>query len=283
MTKTNKRKRERQKEKRIAVTVLTVAVIFIVIVVGFEIKKIRDDKPRGSGGEETDKITVEEGNEPEDPKTAAIDITQISGYISKVSDGSFVGMTFPYQVPGSSMQILSAGQYTGPFIETGESIPTDNVMTIIVKNTGEKMIEYGEIQLSVGNETAVFKITALPTGTAVMVQELHQMRYSKDNTYAYKTALEANMEEEKDLQKDKVSISGEEGKLTVTNLTDEPISKLYICFHTIQSGGVYRGGITYRVAFENIGAGESQTIESQHYYGDYSSILFVDIPPEEVQ
>lgn len=229
---------------------------------------------------------VQEGQTLVDPKETEVNLEEISGMVQKedkTENSNFEGMTFPFQIPDSSMQIVSVGQYTGPFIETGQDIPTANVMVLVVKNTGDKMIEYGEINLTAGNDTAVFKVTALPAGTSAMVQELHQMEYSKDIQYSYQTAYEALFEEEKGLLADKVSITSEDGKLTVTNLTNETIPKLYVCYHALHSGGVYRGGITYRVTFENIGAGEQKTVESSHYYVNGSSILFVDIPPTETE
>lgn len=231
-------------------------------------------------------VTVEEGEAPEDPKSAEVNLDEIPGYTAKVDEKmaeDIAGMELPYQVPDSSIQILSVGQYTGPFIETGQDIPTDNVLTLVVENTGEKMIEYAEIHLNAGEEEAVFKITALPAETAMMVQELNQLKYSKDITYSYLSAVEALVQDEKGMHEDQVSVIGENGKITVTNNSDENIPELYVCYHTVQSGGVYRGGITYRVAFENIAAGESKTVESGHFYEKSSSILFVDIPSQSTQ
>lgn len=226
----------------------------------------------------------EEHELPDDPKDAQVNISEISGYLPESTQEKEEGvktLTFPYQIPGTNLLLLSIGQYTGPFIETGEDVPVSNVMTILVKNTGEKTVEYGEIQLYAGDEIAVFKATVLPPGTSMMVQELNQIPYSKTTSYLYKTAYVSEMEVEKGMEEDKVHIQAKDGEISVKNLTDETIQQLYICYHSVQKGGVYRGGITYRVRIDDLKPGETKSVVSNHYYVGYSSILFVDIVPEE--
>ena len=231
-------------------------------------------------------MTVEESDPPQDPKSAEANISEIPGYIQKAGsdteNSNMAGMTFPYQIPDSSLQILSAGQYTGPFVETGEDTPVSNVMSLVVKNTGSQMVEYAEIELSAGEgETVLFKISALPAGTSVMVQESQKKEYSADTTYTYSGATEALAAEEKTLQEDSLQITAEDGKITIKNLTDSDMDKVYVCYKTISDGGVYLGGIAYRVSVEDLKSGEEKSIESGHYLQGYSSILFAETASSE--
>ena len=55
-------------------------------------------------------MTVEENDPPQDPKSAEANISEIPGYIQKAGsdteNSNMAGMTFPYQIPDSSLQIL---------------------------------------------------------------------------------------------------------------------------------------------------------------------------------
>lgn len=280
------------------IVLLTLAVMIILVVVIFKLSQkevnSNSDEQRLEDniaalqeefGGEAD-ITVEEGEPPADPKSSEADVTAISGYVQKAGadteNGNVAGMTFPFQVPDSSLQILSVGQYTGPYVEGGEDIPVSNVMSLVVKNTGNQMVEYAEIELSADeDETVCFTISALPAGTSVMVQEAQQAEYSPDAVYTYSGATEALVADEKSMQEDKLQISGEDGKITVKNLTDSDMDRVYVCYRTISNGGVYLGGIAYRVPVEDLKAGEEKSIESGHYLQGYSSILFAEIVSEE--
>lgn len=290
------RKRGLAKNKKQTILAIFVVLVLAILIVFAIFYLQREENPNSAQekelkqdiedlqkefGDESD-ITVEDGEAPADPKTAEVDVTAIPGFIQKAGEGveseNVKGMTFPYQIPDSNLQILAVGQYTGPFVETGEDTPVSNVMSLVVKNTGNQMVEYSEVELSAGDKDSVlFKISALPAGTAVLVQESNQKEFSQDTVYTYSGATEALSADDKTLQEDKFQITGEDGKLTVKNLTDEDIDKIYICYRTISDGGVYLGGIAYRVSAENVEAGAEKSIESGHYLQKYSSILFVEI------
>lgn len=280
----------------IVILVIVVLIIFAVVIFNFLQKEVNPNSNEQQledniaalqeefGGEAD--ITVEEGEPPADPKSSEVDITAIPGYVQKAGadtkNGNVAGMTFPFQIPDSSLQILSVGQYTGPYVETGEDLPVSNVMSLVVKNTGDQMVEYAEIELSADEDkTVCFTISALPAGTSVMVQEAQQAEYSADAVYTYSGATEALVTDEKSMQEDKLQISGEDGKIAIKNLTDSDIDRVYVCYRTISNGGVYLGGIAYRVPVENLKAGEEKSIESGHYLQGYSGILFAEIVSEE--
>ena len=70
-----------------------------------------------------------------------------------------------------------------------------------------------------------------------------------------------------------LSISYTDGFINVENLTDTPLSNVYIYYKNLDDTG-YFGGITYRAAVEELPAGEMQQIPAVHITKDASRVVF---------
>lgn len=70
------------------------------------------------------------------------------------------------------------------------------------------------------------------------------------------------------------------GKLTLKNRTDEAYGKVYVYYKYVQVGGIYLGGITYRVPFENLPAGGTAESPAGHFHPKNSRIMAVVVMAE---
>lgn len=188
------------------------------------------------------------------------------------------GINLPYSIPNRNMEIISIGSYSGKFVEDGSDANKDNILSIVVKNTSEKVIEYGEITMKISgkSETIKFKVTNLKPGACDLVMEsTGKVEFNPDDKYIYLSSKN-NMINSMSTMESKVSITTENKNITLENLSDENLNTVYVYYKNISEGNCYLGGITYRAKFENVEAGKSITINTIHFSSTNSEILKIE-------
>lgn len=223
------------------------------------------------------------------PTEENLQVDKIPGYsniitASKGSEGAVVetvnvgGISLPYNIPNTPLTIESLGQYTGPFVEDGSDTPTANVVALLLKNNSEQMLQYGELQLKVNDETTItFKVSNLPSKTSALVLEsTGKVDFNKDNKYEYVDSLSADFVDGASMMADKINVTTEDKKIKIRNISDEDLGTVYVYYKYIQEGGAYLGGITYRSKFENVTADKELEVDAGHFSKDTSVILMID-------
>ena len=238
-----------------------------------EINKLTD--------EEVDKLTNNktkvESKEVKKPTKDSAEVDKIAGF-NYEDEKKVGGLKLPYKVEKTDLVIENIGQYTGQFIEDGSDKPVANVLSLLVKNNSDKVVQYGEINIKVnGNKNAVFKITNLPPKTSTLVMEsTGKIEFNKDDKYKYVDSIQAKLNN-MSLMKDKVQITKQEdGVIGIKNVSGKDLGTVYVYYKYFQEGGAYLGGITYRVKFENVKAGASVEEKTSHFSKNSSEILMVD-------
>lgn len=181
---------------------------------------------------------------------------------------------------GNGLEIISVGNYSGPFWEDGSDEEVEDVLMIKVRNTSDEVLQYAELILNGDNgEEAYFTLSTLPPNETIMVLEADRKKYNKDVSY---TSAEAQhvvfFTEGISMHSDKIEVSGMKGAFNVRNLSEEDIEGVvYIYYKNIQEDLFY-GGITYRAKIEDgIKAGETKQIATKHYVPETSILMFVTI------
>lgn len=231
--------------------------------------------------EEVDKLTNNktkvESKEVKKPTKDSAEVDKIAGF-NYEDEKKVGGLKLPYKVEKTDLVIENIGQYTGQFIEDGSDKPVANVLSLLVKNNSDKVVQYGEINIKVnGNKNAVFKITNLPPKTSTLVMEsTGKIEFNKDDKYKYVDSIQAKLDN-MSLMKDKVQITKQEdGVIGIKNVSGKDLGTVYVYYKYFQEGGAYLGGITYRVKFENVKAGASVEEKTSHFSKNSSEILMVD-------
>lgn len=231
--------------------------------------------------EEVDKLTNNktkvESKEVKKPTKDSAEVDKIAGF-NYEDEKKVGGLKLPYKVEKTDLVIENIGQYTGQFIEDGSDKPVANVLSLLVKNNSDKVVQYGEINIKVnGNKNAVFKVTNLPPKTSTLVMEsTGKIEFNKDDKYKYVDSIQAKLDN-MSLMKDKVQITKQEdGVIGIKNVSGKDLGTVYVYYKYFQEGGAYLGGITYRVKFENVKAGASVEEKTSHFSKNSSEILMVD-------
>lgn len=274
-----------------------IAVVCIAAIgIGFYINKSKKEEARNKvkedynlSEEEMNKLTDEEvdkltnnktkveSKEVKKPTKDSAEVDKIAGF-NYEDEKKVGGLKLPYSVEKTDLVIENIGQYTGQFIEDGSDKPVANVLSLLVKNNSDKVVQYGEINIKVnGNKNAVFKVTNLPPKTSTLVMEsTGKIEFNKDDKYKYVDSIQAKLDN-MSLMKDKVQITKQEdGVIGIKNISGKDLGTVYVYYKYFQEGGAYLGGITYRVKFENVKAGQTVEEKTSHYSKDFSDILMVD-------
>lgn len=199
-----------------------------------------------------------------------------------------IGPTFQMQIGESGEEnlvmdlddgliITHVGAYTGMYVEDGSNEIVSGVLMLVLKNESDSALQYAQISLAAGEETAQFSVSTLPAGASVVLLEQNRMNYDRQTDYCAAEAQHvAWFAEPLTLCEDKIKIQPMDGALNVTNISGADIDgEINIYFKNISDDMLY-GGITYRVRLtEGLKAEELRQVFSEHYSADGSTVMFV--------
>lgn len=175
------------------------------------------------------------------------------------------------------LKVTAVGRYTGPYVEDGTDEEVTDVLALIVENTGESWVEYAELTMDCGGQTARFVLSVLPAGSSALLMETNRMTYVPGTPY--RTKGEAKIA---DLGDRVMDFSGEfvlypdDGVINVENVSGADHPEIVAVCYKNYLYGLYIGGICYRARFESgIAAGEIVQSIQPHYTNADSVILFM--------
>lgn len=273
-------------------TIIISAILICLIGLGIIGYYVEKDKLSEA---EKDKIEEQVKQEEKEEEKLTIDvnkldINQIEGYTpgqnllnendlqDNIEGVTVGGISLPYSIPYKNMEIVSIGEYNGKFIEDGSDDNKDNVLAMVIKNTSDEVIDYGEIKIRIRgtNKTIKFIVTKLkPGASAVVMESTGEVEFNIQDKYIYINS-KVNTVENMPLMEDKVDITTNNKKITVKNLSDENLSEVYVYYKTVADGNCYLGGITYRAKFENIKKNKSVTSNTVHFSNTNCEIVKIE-------
>ncbi len=180
---------------------------------------------------------------------------------------------------GNGLEITDIGNYTGIYMEDGTDEVVSGVLMMIVKNTGDKTVQYAKITLETGETDAVFELTTLPIGASVVLLEKTRMTYDKNATYGIATTENlALFTEEPSLMEDVLKIQVLDGIVNVTNISTSDIDGEIVIYYKNSATDLYYGGITYRSRLTGgLKAGEIRQVSGAHMSKSGTKVMFVTV------
>ena len=181
---------------------------------------------------------------------------------------------------GSGLTIVDIGPYTGMYMEDGSNEIVSGVVMCIVRNDGDRAVEYAEIKLNDGQKDIPFTLTALLPGRSVVLLATDRTVHDNSATYTATMAQSvAFFSYEPSLQADRLQIQGLDGGMNITNISKEDITgDVVVYYKNAASDGLLYGGITYRTRISGgIKAGELKQGMTQHFSVKGSEVLFVTV------
>lgn len=180
---------------------------------------------------------------------------------------------------GNNLYITKIGKYSGAYMEDGSNEYVSDVMMAILENQGENDLQLARIELVYADFTANFEVTNLPAGESVVLLEKNRHAYVSDSYLQANINSETFYAEPMNLKEEQVKVTGGKREITVENISDETLGKIFVYYKSCAADQLY-GGTTYRVSVEaGLEPGTSTTIHTGHYYETASTIVLVEIYP----
>ena len=178
---------------------------------------------------------------------------------------------------GKNLQITDIGSYTGVYMEDGSDEVVSRVLMIVVKNTGDKTVQYGQVALTDGTTTANFTVTTLPPGESVVLLEQSRMSYADGKGLTQSSVSNvAVFAAEPSLCQDQLKIQSLNGAMNITNISGEDVTGDIVIYYKNAASDMLYGGITYRVTIKGgLKADEVRQITASHFSATGSRIMFV--------
>lgn len=163
--------------------------------------------------------------------------------------------------------------YSGAYVEDGTNEQVENVAAILVENRSDEFLERATVTYYVGGEVATFEVTGLPSGESAWVLEKNRMSLESGDEFTF---LDCTSTFRQDVIQDteELSVSTQDNVITMRNESGKTLKNPCIYYKTVNSDGYYLGGITYMIAFDELGPGETAEKQSAHFSDDSKIVRY---------
>ena len=203
------------------------------------------------------------GAQQDDPTTEAAGGPAAQGYDA---DGAYS--------LGEDLYITALYAYSGPYVEDGSDEACEAVAAVCVENRSAQHIQYLRFTVETAGGTYSFAVSTLFSGAVVTALDENKTAFSEGEIRAVSVGALAAFTETPSVHLETLSISYTDGFINVKNLTDAPLSNVYVYYKNVDDTG-YFGGITYRAFISELDAGALQQTPAAHITKDASRVVFV--------
>lgn len=173
----------------------------------------------------------------------------------------------------STLRCVEISRFSGGFVEDGSDRQVSDVAAILVANNTGKFVDLATITYRVGDKTATFKVTGLPTGEQVWVMEQDAMQLKPSDELVFDDCVISYHPDPVTTTRD-LAVSRSGHSLTLTNQTDETLVNVCVYYKNRMDDGTFLGGITYQMIFETLEPGQSLTLSRDHFQDNSVIVRF---------
>lgn len=195
----------------------------------------------------------------------------LSGCSNRGAGDPTTDTTAPGTRPAGNLICVEISRFSGGFVEDGSDTQVQDVAAILVANNTGKFLELATVTYQVGDRTAVFRVTGLPSGKRAWVLESNRLTLSDGDELVLEDCQET-YNPNAILFSDALEVSRQGHSLTLTNISDKRLSNVVVYYKNTLKDGSYMGGITYFISFGDLAPGDSVTKAKDHF-GDNSEIV----------
>lgn len=228
-----------------------------------------------AGGEEASAVSSPQASSAQNTESSALELpTDDFQNEARIEIDGFVPQEGWSPVTDRSLKLVSAGSYSGAYMEDGSDDAVEQVAALLVQNVGTETVEYAEVlgQTSSG-ETVRFVLTGLPVNAYVLVLEAGRADYAELGALQV-TECAAAMEVTQNYAEDFEIYLGD-GVINIKNISDRDYSDDIFVYYKTYREGVFLGGITYRARFNGLAAQAiGQSIQS-HATDDETAVVYM--------
>lgn len=265
MRKNKKRKSRKRKSKIIYRMIVGLSVVLLVLL-GWLLcgKEDKDDTAKAIREEFDESQELEEAKESKNIQNIE-DIT---------ADGEIV--------VNEELRIMEIGAYAGRYVEDASNDEVSDVVSIMVVNTGERVVQYAEITLYYEGGECFFPLSTLKPGDSVLVLEANKKLYDETIEYSGMSVESvAYFEGDLNVFEDTFTIQPLDGGFNITNISEEDVAGEIVIYFKNRVDDIYLGGITYRGRVEGgLKAGEIRQIMTDNFSESETEVMFIEIIKE---
>ena len=197
----------------------------------------------------------------------------LSACNSKDANPSASAPISPAQQPGVTGNLICVeiSRFSGYFVEDGKDEKVQNVAAVLVANNTGKYLELATVTYKVGERTATFLVTGLPSGKKVWVLESDRLTLADGDELVLEDC-EETYNPNAVLTTQDLAVQRQGNSLTLTNTTDRKLSNVAVYYKNTLEDGTFMGGITYLIAFGDMEPGAAVTKLADHF-GENSEIV----------
>jgi hypothetical protein len=184
-------------------------------------------------------------------------------------------INLPYTIPGTTLVIQRVANYSGIYLEDGSNSDVTDVAMMLLYNAGSQAVEFADCRLVYDDKTLEFKISALPAGGKIAVQEFNgQSCASGDLT---ECRIDIATMDKMEMSENLVNVMDNgNNTLTITNLSEQDIATVRIFYkYYLADEDAYIGGIAFSSALHDLKAGESYVLMPNHFSSSGSVVIMV--------
>jgi Fe-S cluster assembly iron-binding protein IscA len=177
----------------------------------------------------------------------------------------------PTYTLGGDLICVEVSRFSGSFVEDGSDAKVTDVAAILVENRTGKFLELGTVTYKVGDRTATFKITGLPTGERAWVLEKNRMTIGEGDELVFDDC-QTTYHPDPVRTTDDLAVRREGNSLTVENKSGRTLQNVCVYYKNRMEDGTFLGGITYLIKFGQMEPGAVLQRATSHF-GDESEIV----------
>lgn len=209
------------------------------------------------------------------PAASSIDTSGESTVPTEPQD-AILGTDFAPIELGDGLRITDVGSYAGIYMEDGTDETVSDVMMLVLENTSEEDLQLARIQLDYTGFMAEFEVTNLPAGESAVLLERNRHAAVTGDFKSVEAVNVVFFETPMGLQGDRLSVTGGNGSIAVTNVTGGDITGDIMIYYKNNVNDLFYGGITYRVRITGgIAAGETARVMAGHFTQDQSRVVWI--------
>ena len=175
-------------------------------------------------------------------------------------------------VVSGKLSCSNFGRYSGSFVENGSDRRVENVAVLLLTNRSQEYLDFARLTFTIGDKEAVFEATGIPPGKSAWVMEKNGLAIDQGAVFVCGEEV-TSFRPVPDFSH--LKISAEDGRLQITNLSNEPMEDVYIYYKNLHTDGNFLGGITYRVAADKLPAAQSLLVNAGHSVENQTEIVCV--------
>ena len=174
--------------------------------------------------------------------------------------------------------ITGVESYTGSYVEDGSGEKCKKICAVRLENRSDTHYQYLRFRLTTTDETYTFAATTLFAGAKMTVLCEDRLTYKNKGVLSVELLSAAPFTQTPTVHLDEMKITYTEGFINVQNLTDAPLSNVYVYYKNTDDTGFF-GGITYRVSFGEIPAGGTVQAGAANMHPDACKVVFSTYDP----